>query len=198
SKTPVVRVSLEGAAAPVVSASKGEPGAFVVLDGKGVEVRKHNRLADAVLAASDGDTIEIRGNGPFVMPPIVIHQSLAIRAGKGFWPVIRIQPRAPGDDSLITAHGPLVLEGLEIREVSAKRSQPALVGRSLICSYAKSLHVANCRLEQEEPIREGASLVLGYSRIVLRNCQFRNANSHYVSFGNDVPVRFVMDNCLGV
>jgi serine/threonine protein kinase len=178
-------------------APRPESQAFVVLTSKGVEVRKFDTLAEAVQGASAGDTIEIRGNGPFVMPPIAIHQSLAIRAGRGFWPVIRLQPGAPGDDCPITADAPLVLEGLEIREMSAKRSQPALVGRCLICCNAKSLHVANCRLEQEEPTRENADLVMGYSTIVLRNCQFRNAAAHYVAFGNDAPVRVVMDNCLG-
>ena len=47
-------------------APKAEPKAFVVLGGKGIEVRKFDTLAEAVQGASDGDTIEIRGNGPFV------------------------------------------------------------------------------------------------------------------------------------
>ena len=51
-------------------APKAEPKAFVVLGGKGVAERKFDTLAEAVQAASDGDTIEVRGNGPFVSEPI--------------------------------------------------------------------------------------------------------------------------------
>ena len=47
-----------------------KPRSFVVLGGKGVEERKFDTLAEAVQGASDGDTIEIRGNGPFVSEPI--------------------------------------------------------------------------------------------------------------------------------
>ena len=49
----VVRVRLENAAASVP-----EAGAFVLLGGKGVAERKFDTLAEAVLGASDGDTIE--------------------------------------------------------------------------------------------------------------------------------------------
>ena len=34
--------------------------------------RKFDTLAEAVQGASDGDTIEVRGNGPFVSEPIKI------------------------------------------------------------------------------------------------------------------------------
>src|SRR4029453_305917 len=57
----VVRVKLETPPAPPVA--KSDKGAFVVL--AEVKERKFDTLAEAVLAASDGDTIEVRGNGPF-------------------------------------------------------------------------------------------------------------------------------------
>ena len=63
---------------------KAEPKAFVLLGGKGVAVGKFDTLAEAVQAASDGDTIEIRGNGPFVTEPVSFgKRSLTIRAGDG-------------------------------------------------------------------------------------------------------------------
>src|SRR5262249_33851737 len=72
------------------SGVKAESQAFVVLGGKGVAERKFDTLAEAVQGASDGDTIEIRGNGPFVTHPIVIGQGTrVIRAGAGHRPVIR-------------------------------------------------------------------------------------------------------------
>ena len=75
-------------------APKAEPKAFVVLGGKGVEERKFDTLAEAVQGASDGDTIEIRGNGPFVYRGRSRSRAaLTIRAGEGFRPVIK---RSPG------------------------------------------------------------------------------------------------------
>src|SRR5262249_11663710 len=62
----VVRVRLEGDA-PAAVAPKAERGAFVRLGGKGVAERKFDTLDAAIQSASDGDTIEARGNGPFVI-----------------------------------------------------------------------------------------------------------------------------------
>ena len=75
----VVRVKLEAGPAPPIAGSQS--GAFVLLGGKGFEVEEFDTLADAVKRASDGDTIEIRGNGPFACDGMTIGQSLVIRAG---------------------------------------------------------------------------------------------------------------------
>ena len=150
------------------------------------------------MTASDGYTIEIRGNGPFVMEPVHIHRALTIRAGDGFRPVVRMVPGMPGDNYLIATHAPLVLEGLDIREESKRRSQPPLVGRSVIYSDGPSLRLANCRVWQEEPVLELVSLILTGRDVLLQNCEFRTNHSHIASFGNDVPVRCVIDNCVCV
>src|SRR5262245_19278333 len=100
----IVKVKLE---APPAAVAKAEKGAFVLLGGKGVEVRKFDTLAEAVQGASDGDTIEIRGNGPFVSQPInIARTALTIRAGQGFRPVIKL---------MLQTDAPLVLEGLELQ-----------------------------------------------------------------------------------
>ena len=71
----------------------------MLLGGKGVAERKFDTLAEAVLGASDGDTIEIRGNGPFVSEPINLgNQALTIRAGEGFRPVIRLSSEGKQTD----------------------------------------------------------------------------------------------------
>ena len=74
-KTPEYQQWLKDTRQLKAEAPKPEPKAFVVLGGKGVEVRKFDTLAEAVQGASDGDTIEIRGNGPFVTEPITIKQA---------------------------------------------------------------------------------------------------------------------------
>jgi hypothetical protein len=102
----VVKVKLEA-----------EKGAFVLMGGSGVAPRQFDTLAEAVLAASDGDTIEIRCNGPIVTPPINLgNTALRIRAGEGFRPVIQLVPEGlKTDEPLFQTSAPLVLEGLEVK-----------------------------------------------------------------------------------
>ena len=118
---------------------------FVVLGGEGIEVRKCGTLAEAARDAADGDTIEIRGNGPFVIQPIDFgNEALTIRAGEGFRPVIKLNPNLQTD-------APLVLEGLELHRLDRK---PPTRGyhEALVFSWgASSLHVANCRFFLQAP-----------------------------------------------
>jgi serine/threonine protein kinase len=193
----IVKVRLEDEP-PTAAVPKAEPGAFVLLGGRGVAERKFDTLAEAVMGCAEGDTIEVRGNGPFVLEPVRIHRALTIRAGEGFRPSVRIVPGTPGDDYLITTDAPLVLEGLDIREVSKRRTQPAVVSRSVIYCGGSSLRMAGCRVWQEEPVLEPANLILAFSDILLRNCEFRAMLGPTVGVGNNVPVRCVFDNCLGV
>src|SRR5262249_54029103 len=107
----VVKVKLEAAPAPVTA--KSDKGAFVLL-AAGKE-RKFDSLAEAVLGASDGDTIEVRGNGPFVTQPVDLgNQALTIRAGTGYRPVIKGDASGAAWDRsyLLRSQRPLVLEGL--------------------------------------------------------------------------------------
>src|SRR5262249_38650492 len=105
----IVRVRLEGEP-PAAAGPTGDRGAFVVLGGKGTAERKFDTLADAVQAASAGDTIEVRGNGPFDCGLVRARQALVVRAAAGFRPVLRF------DDNLQT-DAPLVLEGLEFQRM---------------------------------------------------------------------------------
>ena len=67
----------------------------------------------------DGDTIEVRGNGPFVTEPIHIgDRALVIRAGTGFRPVIELSASGiQADEPLLDTRARLVLEGLELRRM---------------------------------------------------------------------------------
>ncbi|NUQ63014.1 MAG: serine/threonine protein kinase [Pirellulales bacterium] len=90
------------------------PGAFVVLGADGAEIGKFDSLAKAVEGgARDGDTIEIRGNGPYATNRLTVDKPLTIRAGAGFQPVLRqVTPSAEGP--LLFAGAALVLEGLTL------------------------------------------------------------------------------------
>ena len=141
----IVKVRLEGALGP--SSTKIGHGSFVVLESGGDHVRTCDTLVVAVRGSSDGDTIEIRGNGPFLTEAVTIsdRRALAIRAGNGFRPVLRLAPGLGEDQPhLLSTCGPIVLEGLEIqceRMPTAKSS----IGHSAVVANGGDLRVANCR-----------------------------------------------------
>jgi serine/threonine protein kinase len=160
----VVNVKLEASLLPVVA--KAEKGAFVLL-AVGKE-RKFDNLADAVQHAGDGDTVEIRGNGPFVSDGVKLSRPIVIRAGQGFTPLLTLsETQASKNTPLIAASASLVLEGLDLR-VKGQGAKP-IEGRWPILLSAHGgaeLHVANCRLDSDRlPITSGTSVCS------LRNCQ---------------------------
>ena len=125
---------------------------FVLLGwGRGTLGRGFNTLPEAVAAARDGDVLEIRGNGPFVLSDAIpVGQSaLVIRAAPGYWPVIQFAPRIPYDTALFEASDRLVLEGLELQMIfdrlpdfpTSGYRDPSLVLPHVPCR----LFLANCR-----------------------------------------------------
>jgi Protein kinase domain len=167
----VVRVKLEAPPAPVAVTS--DKGAFVLL-AAGRE-RKFDTLPEAVQGANNGDTIEVRGNGPFVIDRIDFKQALTIRAGTGFRPVITDTPQTPGPDGgdMLTAHAPLRLEGLELRCTS--RAYTILGGRG-------PLAVANCRFLIQT---EGTICLASSAGGVVRNCELSSARGAALAFLGD-------------
>jgi uncharacterized protein (TIGR03067 family) len=152
--------------------------AFVVLGGKAIAQRKFDTLAEAVQGASDGDTIEVRGNGPFVIKPIVIQSAaLTIRAGESYRPVIKADSDEQGNELLLT-NAPLVLEGLEFQWVEARVLKPGGGRSRLVVSSGPMarLHVVNCRFLMNR--REGAPSRMSCIGLWnaplchIRNCQF--------------------------
>jgi hypothetical protein len=141
----VVRVRLEGEAAAAKIAAKGEPGAFVLLGAKNAFERKFDTLAEAVQRASDGDTIEVRGNGPFASSPVdVVGTALTIRAGDGYRPVLIAEGFRVLPDQLpyfLRSDSRLVLEGLEFHQFDTGPIHSRLISVS-----NGSLYVAHCRL----------------------------------------------------
>src|SRR5262249_17811478 len=141
----IVKVKLEAAA--VSAAAKAEKGAFVLLGAKGGAERTFDTLAEAVLSASDGDTIEVRGNGPFLTEPIHLGRTaLTIRAGAGFRPVIKAS-RA-GDRTfrgVLQTDARLILEGLEIQRVDPEPLKNGDFWATIVHSPGGPLQAANCR-----------------------------------------------------
>jgi hypothetical protein len=140
------------------------PGAFIVLRPDGGQAGKFDTLADAVLGSSPGDTIEIRGNGPFVTVPIVISRPLTIRAGNGFRPVIQGDPKTTlsWTRPLLASNSLLVLEGLDLEYAS---EHGRLEDPYLLVSTGR-LHALNSRFSCRGEIGTAVCCSNGH----LRNC----------------------------
>ncbi len=115
------------------------PNAFVVLHGG--QKTLYDDLAKAMSAATSGDTIEIRGDGPYQINVINVDRPLTIRAAAGSQPILVPADRRPAGPVLLQATAPLVLEGLEFQWTAADASRPRAILQSLA-----SVSMANCRL----------------------------------------------------
>src|SRR5262245_62905052 len=145
-KTPKYQKWLKDTKQLTAAASKPEPNAFVVLGGNGVPERKFDTLAEAVQGASKGDTIEVRGNGPFICDGVTIGNPLVIRAGEGYKPSIALSKASADKNSpLLIAAAPLVLEGLELRRVGGAGRPEDGYPFLLVAWEGGNLRVANCR-----------------------------------------------------
>jgi hypothetical protein len=192
--TQVVRVRLEEAP-PAAVAPKTEPGAFVTLGDDGAEVGRHDTLAGAVLAAGDGDTIEVRGNGPFVSGPIKVGRvPLTIRAGRGFRPVIRLDvEHVRNGDALLETNSTLRLEGLELHAPGPRPEGVGPLWPILVHGLRGDarLFVANCRFVARE-VRGAPVRTSGVAVLDVRNCQF--ATTGNVIYSPTGESRFVLRN----
>jgi len=180
--------------------AKPEPGAFVLLGGQGVAERKFDMLADAVQGASDGDNIEIRGNGPFVTRPVKIgNGALAIRAAAGYRPVIRLSPEGGQTYALLHSSAPLTVEGLEFQWLGQQAGKPGQPAANIIFATGNSLHVANRRFRTDNPDPNQpyrVCCIAAYTpACCVRNCEFFTPFQRSVSI-NTSSRSFVLDNCL--
>lgn len=162
----VVKVKLE--APPAAVSTQAQSGAFTLWAG-GREY-DFDSLAEAVQRASDGETIEIRGNGPFVVDPITTRQALTIRAGDGYRPVLRQSEESVYYRQMFEVKSSLVLEGLVLESVALRPDTDdwkSLVSQSM---SGGSLMAANCRFFK---LTNGTCIfVEGSGAHVLRNCEF--------------------------
>lgn len=191
-KTPAYQAWLKDTKQSAPAAPIAEPQAFVVMGGQEVAERKFDTLAEAVQGSSDGDTVEVRGNGPFLSDKVIINHALVIRAAAGFRPVIRLSPQ--GEEAranLITSRAPLVLEGLELWRVGGSKgpsNQPLIVD----CTFGAPIHIASCRL-----VWNGSYYCIkSHSALCqLVNCELL-ANGAVLNATPKNQGRLVLDNCL--
>jgi hypothetical protein len=154
----------------VVRAPPGQAQArpFVIASAVAGDPREdYDTLAEAILNARPGDTIEIQGNGPFLCQPIVIDGlPLTIRAGPGCQPILRHTADATGP--LLKTDAALVLEGLEFDGVTGVDDRERK--RFHVYSVKGPLFLANCRFTLNGP--NNAVAIGSSSGIEVRNCDF--------------------------
>jgi sulfatase modifying factor 1 len=172
---------------------------FVIPARDAMAERKFATPAEAVAAAQSGDTIEIRGDGPFVVPTIEIakNTALTIRAGVGSRPLLEMDLAGKklfgGSFAMMKTDSPLVLEGLEFRWLEEEPLQEGLPWRHIIRSADAPLHVSHCRF-----ITKNAASIIAprLPLLEVRDCEF---------LGTATPIgcaprsggRINLDNCVG-
>ena len=190
-KTPEYQTWLKDTGQLRAEAPQPELGAFVRLGGKGVSLRKFDTLAEAVQSASDGDTIEVRGNGPFVTETVTITAALTIRAGEGFRPVINLSGKAAQNDQpLFETRNRLVLEGLELFRPKGSKTG------TMVISYSGPLvAAANCRFRAEGV----AHCIWTADSSMTRNCVFLGGEG-FATINGAIPngAKYIMENCVDI
>ncbi len=175
---------------------------FVILRSGGMSAGQFDTLAEAVLAAGDGDTIEVHGNGPFASDPVTIRQEhLTIRAAASFRPVLRLNAKEQPNDTLqplirYLVSGSLVLEGLELQ---GERPKELTGGVFLVhCGQQGSLYVANCRFQVSGFV--GGHCIWSRSPVTCKNCEFVGPGFTAVGGGVSRAIppleALVLDNCV--
>ena len=126
-------------------------------------------LASAIEAARDGDSIEIRGNGPFLIDTIDIgDKSLAIKAGPGFRPVIRLSNYRVVP--LLTTAAALMLEGIEFQRIRKQGETKGKFGPVMVESRGADLYLANCRFALDSAKQTACIRADEVPFCELRNC----------------------------
>lgn len=124
--------------------SSGEAFALAAQTGHGFA-----QLDQAIDAAQDGDTILVRGNGPFIAGSISLHgKSLTIKADEGFQPrldFVSLTTEASWEPLLFTDR-PLTLEGLNLNYSAERLPRACGAIRNVIYSENSPLKIVRCRL----------------------------------------------------
>ncbi len=124
----------------------------------------HPTLAAAVAAARDGDTITIRGDGPFASAPLsVTGKALTLQAAPGSRPVLHPDGPPAAWQALLTSDRPLALKGIELR--AAPGGAPA----HLLYVSGESLRLQACRVTA--PHHSAPIVARGVGRVELRDCR---------------------------
>jgi hypothetical protein len=174
---------------------------FVILARDAGAERKFATPAEAVAAAQAGDTIEIRGNGPFVTEPLRIAQRLILRAGEGYRPILRLGAESvAARGPLMDIRAPLTLEGLELQRLNASVFKPGIKEVAILVATQAPLRATNCHfvISRERGPHVGLFCVhaIVSSACELRNCYVEQPDVGFLSvLGSPPGQHVVVENC---
>jgi serine/threonine protein kinase len=197
--TPVASAS-PTATATVAAPIAGSKTPFVVIANSNQQERSFATLADAATAAKSGDTIEIRGNGPFDCVPINFNdKTLTIRAASGFRPLLKFDAdQHPSVHQLLfSASG--ILEGLDIELRRVAASSPGSFGA--VGTSVGSLYMLNCRVRVigAAPASPGDVIAVRLDRCqtcIIRNCEIYSRHEALIGPGWTRTSRLTLENNL--
>jgi hypothetical protein len=155
-------------------------------------------LAEALAWAHSGDTVEIRGPGPFVTEPVkIVNKALTVRAGAGFRPVLELSPAGvQAGAALLHTNAPLVLEGLEFFRPAHPNSPRTNYSQVVIWSERAPLVIAHCRFVVKGAFLASA-IVAAYSpRCEVRHCLIVGPMNVGVNWQCPPAGSCAVDNCL--
>ncbi|HEY7310532.1 MAG TPA: serine/threonine-protein kinase [Gemmataceae bacterium] len=189
---------VELVALPLAAEAGGERPAkpFIILPRANGAERTFATLAAAAAAARSGDTIEVRGDGPYACEPITLAgKALTIRAGKGCQPVVQPKDGKLADPMLET-DAPLVLEGLTLQCWEPRQAKEGHPERnSLLLLWKAPLHAAHCRFRAKTSC---VAVWASESPVCdLRHCEIGGPELHAgVDWMTPSKGRLLLENCI--
>lgn len=173
---------------------------FVILARDGNVEKRHPSLAQALADTKDGDTIEIRGDGPFDQEILsVADKTLVVRAGLDATPVLRFHGPAASKlqptEMFWNIHGgSLTLEGLELL---VEGDTPGTRYYAIMNIEEGEFLATRCRFRHNG----GKETVLGLhfpsaSRLLLSSCEFTGTFVAAISVYPQVVSKIEIENCL--
>ena len=170
---PDVSIQLESINGNVASTASNinDQQPFVIMADGSQSSQSFGDLPTAIRTARDGDTIEIRGNGPFFCQPVnIVDKRLRIRAAPNCRPVLEMQADAAGSEKpLLRTNQLLVLEGIVLHRLSSFTTNRFQPRNALVFSNQSELWVAHCRFVFNQHL---SGIRTEYSSL----CQIRNCN----------------------
>ncbi len=153
-------------------------------------------LTEAIAELDDGDTIELRSEGPFRLDSAVRTQlPLTIRSADLDRPILEIDVSI-AETAALTCHDALRLEGVVIRCVTNVDEGGI---DSIIRSEGDSVEITNCRFEIPESMTDMTCITSARtSKMEVTNTVFAGNGSTAIGWAPTSRSRLTLSNCLTI
>ena len=150
-------------------------------------------LADAVSAVQEGETLELRSEGPFLCDSAIVSpKPLSIRAAAQVVPRVELDGSTDRPGGL-RCTGPLALEGILVRCRSDWNPQDD----AMVCCEGDSLRIVNCRFELPEHAEGMTCLTaVGTATVDVKNSVFVGRGGTAIGWEPPDKAQMTVLNCL--